>query len=321
MSENNDFGMKLKSYRKAREMSQADFAAFLGIPFRTYQNYESGHRYPRNMEVVNKIAVALGVTAEDLLGAAGGYIVEANEKGGSRDRRRMPGSPFQKREYRKIAVGIGGHIHVEVVTEEIAFPMRVPSPVAVRLRIMAFAAAGRTAFFLAITDPFFPLLRGSADRSAVTGKSQMVWVNQSFLNRTLQELLLIETENKGKRIFLFEFPMFQQRKEFGCGTGRITGSFFTFLFPFGWFHFRETVFRGKIVGVVLPDAGKEIIKSPDAGSIPERETAKDGIKGSFPGGLLSGRAATDALLRESLPADLWHLSQIHRSGGYPGIFD
>ena len=89
MSENNDFGMKLKSYRKAREMSQADFAAFLGIPFRTYQNYESGHRYPRNMEVVNKIAVALGVTAEDLLGAAGGYIVEANEKGGSRDRRRM----------------------------------------------------------------------------------------------------------------------------------------------------------------------------------------------------------------------------------------
>ena len=194
----------------------------------------------------------------------------------------MPGSPFQKGKYREIAVGIGGHIHVEVVAEEIAFPMRVPSPVAVRLRIMAFAAAGRTAFFLAITDPFFPLLRGSADRSTVTGKSQMVWVNQSFLNRTLQELLLIETENKGKRIFLFEFPMFQQRKEFGCGTGRITGSFFTFLFPFGWFHFRETVFRGKAASVILPDAGKEIIKSPDAGSIPERETAKDGIKGSFP---------------------------------------
>ena len=41
MSENNDFGMKLKSYRKAREMSQADFAAFLGIPFRTYQNWST----------------------------------------------------------------------------------------------------------------------------------------------------------------------------------------------------------------------------------------------------------------------------------------
>ena len=41
------------------------------------------------MEVVNKIAVALGVTAEDLLGTAGGYIVEAGDKGGSRDRKRM----------------------------------------------------------------------------------------------------------------------------------------------------------------------------------------------------------------------------------------
>ena len=169
-----------------------------------------------------------------------------------------------------------------MVDEKIDLPVRGPTPGGFRAGIMGFAGARRNAFFLAIKVPFFPPLRGRADRSTVTGKSQMVWVNQSFLNRTLQELLLIETENKGKRIFLFEFPMFQQRKEFGCGTGRITGSFFTFLFPFGWFHFRETVFRGKIVGVVLPDAGKEIIKSPDAGSIPERETAKDGIKGSFP---------------------------------------
>ena len=115
----------------------------------------------------------------------------------------MPGSPFQKGKYREIAVGVGGHIHVEVVAEEIAFPMRVPSPVAVRLRIMAFAAAGRTAFFLAIADPFFPLLCSSPDRSAVTGKSQMVWVNQSFLNRRVQELLLIKPKDEKKRILRF----------------------------------------------------------------------------------------------------------------------
>ena len=148
--------------------------------------------------------------------------------------------------------------------------------------MMAFAAAGRTAFFLAIADPFFPLLRGSPDRSAVTGKSQMVRIDQSFLNRTIQELLLIETENKGKRIFRFEFPMFQQRKKFGCGTGRIAGSFITFPFPLGRFHFRKTILGRKVVPVILPDAGKEIIKSSDTGSIPERETAEDGIKGSFP---------------------------------------
>ena len=32
---------------------------------------------------------------------------------------------------------------------------------------------------------------------------------------------------------------------------------------------------------MLPDAGKEIIKSTDARGIPERETAEDGIKRSF----------------------------------------
>ena len=127
----------------------------------------------------------------------------------------------------------------------------------------------------------FPLLRSSPDRSAVTGKRQKVWINQTFLNRTIQELLMIELENKGKRIFRFEFPAFQQRKKFGCGTGRIAGSFLAFLFSLGWFYFRETVFRGKVVPVFLPDAGKEIIKSPNAGSIPERETAEDGIKRSF----------------------------------------
>ena len=194
----------------------------------------------------------------------------------------MTGSSFQKRKYREIAVGIGCHIHVEVVTEKVAFPMGVPSPVAVRLRIMAFAVARRTAVFLTIADPFFPLLRGSPDRSAVTGKSQMIRIDQPSVDGTIQELLFVETENKGKRIFRFQLPTFQQREKLGCSAGRITGSFLTFLFPFGWFHFRETVFRGKAAPVILPDAGKEIIKSPDTGSIPEGETAEDGIKRSFP---------------------------------------
>lgn len=89
MGEKNEFSIKLKNYRKAKGMSQKDFAEFLGMSFRTYQNYESGARYPRNMEIVNQIATALGTTAEDLLGSAGGYIVEAGEKGNSRDKKRM----------------------------------------------------------------------------------------------------------------------------------------------------------------------------------------------------------------------------------------
>ena len=65
------------------------------------------------------------------------------------------GSSFQKRKYRKITMGIGCHIHVEVVTEEIAFPMGVPSPAAVWLGVMAFAVTGRAAFLLTRADPFF----------------------------------------------------------------------------------------------------------------------------------------------------------------------
>ena len=53
-------------------------------------------------------------------------------------------------------------------------------------------------------------------------------------------------------------------------------------FPLRRFYFRETVFRGKVVGIILPDMGKEIIKSANAGSIPERESAENGIKRSFP---------------------------------------
>ena len=45
------------------------------------------------------------------------------KKGVQKGKHVVPGSPFQKREYGKIAVRIGCHIHVEMVAEEIAFPM------------------------------------------------------------------------------------------------------------------------------------------------------------------------------------------------------
>lgn len=132
-------------------------------------------------------------------------------------------------------MGIGSHIHVEVVTEEIAFPMGIPSPVAVRLEIMTFAVTGKTAFFLTVADPFFPLLSSGMDGSAVTGKGQMTRINESPMDRKIQELLLIESKNKEKRIVRFQLPAFQQGKEFGSYAERVTGSLVAFLFPFGRF--------------------------------------------------------------------------------------
>lgn len=158
----------------------------------------------------------------------------------------MPGSPFQKREYREITVGIGCHIHVEVVTEEIAFAVGVPSPVAVGLGIMTFAATGRTAILLTIADALLALLCGSTDRSAVTGKSQVLGFGHPSEDGLVQKLLLIKPENKEEGIFRFQLPAFQQREEFGSRAGRIAGSLIPFLFPFGRLHFRETVFWGEI---------------------------------------------------------------------------
>ena len=76
--------------------------------------------------------------------------------------------------------------------------------------------------------------------------------------------------------------MFQQGKKPGSHAGRVAGSLIAFLFAFGSFlYLREPVFRGKVVGAILPDAGKEIIKSPNTRGIAKREPAEDGIKGRF----------------------------------------
>ena len=194
----------------------------------------------------------------------------------------MPGSPFQKWKNGKVAVGIGCHIHVEMVAEEIAFPVGVPPPAAVRLGIMAFAVAGRISALLTTADPFFSLLCGGADRSTVTGKGQMCRINQSHVDGLIKKLLFVETESKKKWVIRFQVPAFQQRKKPGSYTGRITGSLITFLFTFRRFYFRKTFFGRKAAVVSQPDTGKEIIKSPDTRGIAEREAAKYGIKRSFP---------------------------------------
>lgn len=204
-----------------------------------------------------------------------------SEKGMEKGKHIMPGSPLQKRKYGEVTVGIGSHIHVEVVTEEIAFPVGVPTPVAVRLGIMPFTVTGRTALFFTVTDPFFSLLGCSPYRGAVTGKCQMVRIDQSLVDRKLQELLSVETENKRKGVFRFQLPMFQHGEEFGSCAGRVAGSLIAFLFPFRRLHFREAVFGREVVLIILPNAGEEIIKSTNAWGIAEGETAEDGIKRSF----------------------------------------
>ena len=78
------FKDKLKEKRLEAGLTQAELAKKAGTTSRTIQNYELGKSKPSNMEIIQKIADALGTTTEYLLGSSGTYVVEAHEKGGAK---------------------------------------------------------------------------------------------------------------------------------------------------------------------------------------------------------------------------------------------
>lgn len=78
------FKDRLKEKRLDAKLTQVELAKKAGVTPRTIQNYELGNRKPSNMEVVQKLADALGTTTEYLLGSSGTCVVEAYEKGGAK---------------------------------------------------------------------------------------------------------------------------------------------------------------------------------------------------------------------------------------------
>lgn len=161
----------------------------------------------------------------------------------------MPGGPLQEWEYGEVAAGIGGHVHVEMVAEEIAFPVGVPAPVTVRLGIAAPAMAGGTALFPAVAEPLLTLLCGGADGRAVTGKGQMGRIDQAPADGPVQELLPVEAEYKGERILRLQAPALQQRKDLEAVLEESQGVFSPFFFPFGGFIFGNLSFGERLSGL------------------------------------------------------------------------
>lgn len=78
------FKDRLREARIQANMTQAELAKAVGLTARTIQNYELGDRRPRDYEVVEKLANAVGVRLEDLMGPADMYVLQANEKGGTK---------------------------------------------------------------------------------------------------------------------------------------------------------------------------------------------------------------------------------------------
>jgi transcriptional regulator with XRE-family HTH domain len=60
------FGDMLKQERERAGLSQSALGKKAGLPWRSIQNWEQGHRQPRP-EAVLRLAEALGVPAEQLL--------------------------------------------------------------------------------------------------------------------------------------------------------------------------------------------------------------------------------------------------------------
>lgn len=85
----NTFGTRLQEERKKMNLSRADLAKLVSLSDKSIQNYESGKRYPNNLEIANRIAAALGTTVQYLMGEEGPYISDARQKGGAKSAREV----------------------------------------------------------------------------------------------------------------------------------------------------------------------------------------------------------------------------------------
>lgn len=77
------FNERLKELREQNQLTQEQLAKKSGVSSRMIQRYEYGKSRPR-LDAAEKIAIALGVTTDELLGNSGRFEAEAAEKYGAR---------------------------------------------------------------------------------------------------------------------------------------------------------------------------------------------------------------------------------------------
>lgn len=77
------FNERLKKYREEKGLTQSQLSELAGITTRQIQNYEGGKARPR-LDAAEKIAKALNITTDELLGNADMLVAQAAEKYGAR---------------------------------------------------------------------------------------------------------------------------------------------------------------------------------------------------------------------------------------------
>lgn len=77
------FNERLKELREKNNLTQEQLAKISGVSSRMIQRYEYGTSRPR-LDAAEKIAKALNITTDELLGNADMLVAQANEKYGAR---------------------------------------------------------------------------------------------------------------------------------------------------------------------------------------------------------------------------------------------
>ena len=78
------FAEKLRKVRQARELSQSQLAKEIGVTTRTLQYYESGERFPKNRDIIDKLVKVLNVDEDSLMDEETAFVLNASQTYGPR---------------------------------------------------------------------------------------------------------------------------------------------------------------------------------------------------------------------------------------------
>ncbi len=77
------FGEKLKNLRSENGYTQETLADMVGVSKRTLINYEQGRCYPKQTEILSKLASVFGVSVDYLISEEDRCVQEASERAGT----------------------------------------------------------------------------------------------------------------------------------------------------------------------------------------------------------------------------------------------
>lgn len=78
------FGEKVKELRRREGLTQEALADEIGVTKRTLINYEGGRCYPKQTEIISRLAKRFSVSADYLMSEADEFVAAAREKCGPR---------------------------------------------------------------------------------------------------------------------------------------------------------------------------------------------------------------------------------------------